>query len=770
MGATLGTNQPMASTRFAEPCNAARSQGCTTSNMCAMEWSYSDDLPAGAPSPPHGVVDSEFGRRIQKMGPGYVFGERFHILSELGRGGMGVVYRARERGSGRDVALKILSKSANPGALKRFTREGEVTAALRHPGIVGIHSGGELEGLPYLAYELIPESRTIHDVFREVDLEARAWLVHQVCGAVGFAHSRGVLHRDLKPDNILVAPDGSPRVADFGLAGGEDLERLTLTGVLIGTPSYMAPEQITGQRDQGGAHTDVWALGVILYEALTGELPFQAESLLNLATVIMRDEPVPLRRKNPQVSPALEAVCLQALRRKPEERYPDAMALGEDIAAALRGGPIRASSTTAFGHWAAVALRRGKLPLILSLILAVFASLGALAFVATRPSPKSAPVPTPSVEATPEVDRAARTLDALLQDRSDERARLLAFEAWLAAHSEHGRFAEARAATAALANETTIRSFPIPHVERVGFLDDERLFAVGARPTQVRIWRLDQPGEEPVWERKLPGFPYQAAWAPGGLVAIATGRGYLGQIQALKLMRIPGGARAVTFDARAERVAFGGEQHAFIYRVSDRKELWRAEAPRKRVHSLAFSPDGKRLAAAVGDRDHGSAAVCVWDLEKGSLEVIAQSYEEPLLLFSPKGDKLLCGDRSGTLWIHDGFTGQRERSVEGRIQEYVKLAQNLAHMGDIRRMLFLPDGRLLTCSQGSRRSAYKLASVALWSPDWAEVGRVLVQPVRWQGCDLSPNGKRLALARGSEIEIRSAWVLEARSSASPRKR
>jgi hypothetical protein len=259
------------------------------------------------------------------------------VIETLGRGGMGLVLHVRD-GSGRDLAMKLLTRRVDHARiLERFRREAQVTASLRHVGIVGVHDVGIEAGWPYIVYEYVPGGQTLEDVFEAGDSDRSVRLVLQVAEAMGHAHAQGVIHRDLKPPNVLVTPEGQARVADFGLAQAVGLERLTLSGAMVGTPHAMSPEQITGDRERYGPPTDVWALGALLYRALTGEDPFQGKNLIELAAQIADVEPATPSSRVATVSSALEAVCLKALRKAPEDRYPHGAAFAEDLRAALGG-------------------------------------------------------------------------------------------------------------------------------------------------------------------------------------------------------------------------------------------------------------------------------------------------------------------------------------------------------------------------------------------------------------------------------------------------
>ncbi|MBL4850289.1 MAG: serine/threonine protein kinase, partial [Planctomycetes bacterium] len=270
------------------------------------------------------------------------YGGRFEIVELLGEGAMGKVYRAVDLELGREVALKVVQAKRGATGLERFRREGEVTASLRHPGIVGVHSFGEQGEEAYLAYELIPAARTLRDAMKEVDTEAGLRLLIGAAEALGYAHRRGVTHRDVKPDNILVTADNLPKVADFGLATAQGQERLTRTGALVGTPFYMSPEQFSHKKEEVGPPTDVWALGVILFELLTGALPFEADSILALGAQIMRGRPKLPSQLRADLPRELDTIYRKALQVSPAERYPDGEAFAEDLRRFLEGKRLSA--------------------------------------------------------------------------------------------------------------------------------------------------------------------------------------------------------------------------------------------------------------------------------------------------------------------------------------------------------------------------------------------------------------------------------------------
>jgi serine/threonine-protein kinase len=276
----------------------------------------------------------------------------YEIRAMLGRGGTAVVYRAMQTKPRRQVALKVMPAGAHaePGELARFRAEAETVAGLAHPNIVQIYEVGEQDGWVYLALEYV-NGGSLADRIAGTPQPA-AWaaqLMEQLARAVHFVHERGVVHRDLKPANVLLSSDGTPKITDFGLAGclrGEPGRSATggdtQTGDILGTPSYMAPEQARGQTGAIGPPSDVYALGASLYELLTGRPPFKSETALDTLLQARAGEPVPPRQRVPKVPRELEAICLKCLQKEARQRYASAAALAEDLGRFLAGEPVRA--------------------------------------------------------------------------------------------------------------------------------------------------------------------------------------------------------------------------------------------------------------------------------------------------------------------------------------------------------------------------------------------------------------------------------------------
>ncbi len=270
----------------------------------------------------------------------------YELLEELGRGGMGVVYRVHQKSLDRELALKVLLPGEHTArrTLQRFRREAKSLASLRHPHIARLHEVGECEGRVYFTMDLIEGSSLAARIAegRITPSQAVRWL-RQVSSAVRYVHGHGLIHRDLKPANILIDGEGDACVVDFGLARESEAQsELTRSGHFLGTPAYMAPEQARGSSDEIGECTDIYALGAVLYECLTGRAPFRGESIVELVRAVCDTPPIPPRKLDVKIPRELETICLKALSKQPQDRYATARALLEDLERFEQGRAILA--------------------------------------------------------------------------------------------------------------------------------------------------------------------------------------------------------------------------------------------------------------------------------------------------------------------------------------------------------------------------------------------------------------------------------------------
>ena len=272
----------------------------------------------------------------------------YELLEEIGRGGMGVVFRARQISLDREVAVKMILRGRLASDIdhSRFLSEASSTARLQHPNIVPVYEVGDIEGRPFFSMKFI-DGETLSDKLAGGPLPERevAKLMVSISRAVGYAHRQGVLHRDLKPSNILIDSAGTPMVSDFGLAKRFGVENeLTRSGVVVGTPSYMSPEQASGRRDTIGPASDIYSLGCVLYHALTGRPPLVAESVMELVLLVLEQDPTPPRALRPRLDRDLEMIVIRCLQKPPDLRYDTADKLADDLEAFLRDERVEASS------------------------------------------------------------------------------------------------------------------------------------------------------------------------------------------------------------------------------------------------------------------------------------------------------------------------------------------------------------------------------------------------------------------------------------------
>jgi eukaryotic-like serine/threonine-protein kinase len=333
------------------------------------------------------------------------------VLETLGQGGMGVVYLAKHHSSGQLVALKVIRDglALTGSRLERFRREGQITASLRHPGIVGIHSAGvDDAGRPFLVYEFIENARTLEEVLPTLDLVGKIEILRDGARALAFAHAEGVVHRDVKPANFLIGDDNQIRVADFGIAAAADLERITRTAALLGTCHYMAPEACEGPRV--GPAADVWALGVILYQVLADRHPIGACSWFEYLGKARQGINDPPTHKTREVPPTLGEICVRALTGTPAVRTPTAKEFADQLDTYLSGEALPPRP------------RRGR-----ALVVAAVVGLGACALALSLLWSKTPPPIAPRLSVAGPVDEAL----CFNQSEIEIRGRVESSEEWV---------------------------------------------------------------------------------------------------------------------------------------------------------------------------------------------------------------------------------------------------------------------------------------------------------------------------------------------------
>src|SRR2546427_5667615 len=306
----------------------------------------------------------------------------YELLKEIGRGGQGVVYRARQKSLNRTVALKVIGVSqwATEAHLRRFRLEAEAAASLNHPSIVPIHEIRERNGCCFFSMNLVEGGQLDEVVKREaISIRRAAELIAKLARTVHYAHEHGILRRDIKPGNVLLDTEGEPHLTDFGLARLVETEStVTRTTEVLGTPSYMAPEQASGNNVALTSATDIYGLGAVLYHLLTGRPPFAGGTTYETVRLVLETEPRQPRLLNPKVDRDLSTICLKCLEKDPQRRYSSALALAEDLERWLKHEPIQARRTGIFGRGKKWLQRNPTVAGIAVLSLALIAAVGVI--------------------------------------------------------------------------------------------------------------------------------------------------------------------------------------------------------------------------------------------------------------------------------------------------------------------------------------------------------------------------------------------------------
>jgi WD40 repeat protein/tetratricopeptide (TPR) repeat protein len=683
----------------------------------------------------------------------------YEILSPLGRGGMGVVYKARQISLNRIVALKMLlaGPHASPGMLARFHAEAEAVARLQHPHIVQIYEVGQADGRPYLALEFV-EGGSLAQYLHGQPQPPRqaAQLLVQLARAMHHAHRQGIIHRDLKPGNVLVTADGTPKITDFGLAkqvvgsGGH-----TKTGEIVGTPSYMAPEQASGVTKQISAQVDVYALGAILYEMLTGRPPFLSADPIETVLEVISHDPVAPRRLRPGLPRDLETICLKCLHKVPGRRYDSALALAEDLERFLAGEPIRGRPTGWLERvvkW--VRRRPGAAALVGVSALAGVLLLGLSLFY--------------NSQLAQERDGAVRAERAEKKQRRDAEERLqwlflaegnravdegdsfgalpwLTEAAVLDQGNPHREEMHGRRVAAVLRQGPKLTQlwFHEGAINAAEFSPDGHRVVTASADQTARVWDVvtGQPVTPPLQHS---GPVVSAAFDSKGrrlVTAVGTSSGARGEAyiwDAATGQRI---GKTLRHPRPVIRAMFSPDNRRVLTACEDgRARLWVAgtgklvlQFPRHLgpLRHAAFSPDGRRVVTASADN-----TARVWDTATGQAVTPPLVHPSPVnwAAFSPDGRQVVTafGDvgtigTGASTW--DAATGDKLRTLTG-LAEPVTFAA------------FSPDGRqIVTADIGTSAKLWDAASGVPFTLPLSHTG-----PIR--AATFSPDGRRVATASG----------------------
>ncbi len=617
---------------------------------------------------------------------------RYEVLAELGRGGMGAVYKARDPVLDRLVAVKRLSAEvlAEPGMRERFLREARSAARLQHPNIVTVHEFGEADGVPFIAMELLEGDNLADavDAGRLPDLASRLGVVVQLCDALHYAHGHGVIHRDVKPSNVAILPSGAVKIVDFGIAFLEGGTLATRTGMLLGTPAYMAPEQFTGGTVD--ARVDMWSLGVILYELVAGRRPFEGDTVLALIYQIVHQPPPPLVELAPGTPARLVAAVARALEKDPRRRFPDLEAMGRELRAVQDALPTLVSVVPpAIGG---VRVERDVLP-VRRAARAVSVPEGA------APPPPAAATAGPHLSAHTPITLQSGFVDGGVFGEA-RRVQVVAIspdDAVLAAGGTDGSIRlwdmASRTKIATLRNREHLRTGHGSVTTALVFSDDGALLVSGHLDGAIYLWEVAT-GLEVDVKLSHEGAIGGLAIPPGNAVLISAGAD-----ATLKFWELPALCQ--------------GEPRRTLRRQPDAATC------------MCLCRGGKGVVTG-----HANRVVRVHDTESFRLVATLHGARAPVSVVacSEDGERLVVGARDGAVGIFDLTTRQA-------------LGWHREHSRGVTSALFLPDGRRVA-------SVAMDATVVIWDPAEPDVPVILqgASDESFASLQLTRDGRRLLAA------------------------
>jgi WD40 repeat protein/predicted Ser/Thr protein kinase len=607
----------------------------------------------------------------------------YELLEEIARGGMGVVYRARQVSLNRLVAVKVLLAPEFARETKRFRREAEVAASLNHPNIVSIYEVGEQDGQPYFSMELI-EGRSLAELCRDQPVGARraAELTMTIAEAVHFAHERHLLHRDLKPSNVLVDASGAPHVTDFGLAKRSDGDAdLTLTGQVLGTPSYMPPEHAEAKGHESSVRGDVYSLGAILYHLLTGRPPFMAETITQTLRLVAESEAVSPRLLNPELPRDLETICARCLEKDPKRRYASARELAEELGRFLNDEPIHARPIAPAEKLVRWCRRKPGLAssigagLLLLLVIAIGSPIAIYRIETARKQEAGLRVRAEAAERQSEQQLYTSLLEqaraTVLTGELGQRVRALDAVRRAGAISNSATVRGLGVAALALPDLRFEREWPMTPGTTVANLDPafERVAVSRAHgPIEIRSV-VDQ--QILATLPAATNLPPVVQWSPDGrFLAVARGAEEIGRQKEVEVWQVAKAERLLLFQGSSTgaRAFHPRLPRILIGRAPATAELWDLETGREltrfalegRPAVLQFAPDGQRFAAVLESGQNWIVAVYhAADGTRGARNVSANRSRD--LDWHPSGHGIAVPDFSGAVHWMDARTGETRK-------------------------------------------------------------------------------------------------------------